>query len=101
MADHQGPVLVIGATGQQGGATARHLLERGRTVHALVADLAAETGVEHPAYSSLNGAGARSGIPYYESKSRIEKRIHALGLPAKSIPPNSQTFRRCGRTTRA
>src|SRR5882672_1852547 len=38
MPDHEGPVLVIGATGQQGGATAQHLLERGRTVHALVRD---------------------------------------------------------------
>ncbi|MFE1956293.1 NmrA/HSCARG family protein [Streptomyces sp. NPDC059524] len=31
-----GPVLVIGATGAQGGATARALLSRGRAVHALV-----------------------------------------------------------------
>jgi nucleoside-diphosphate-sugar epimerase len=38
MADRKGPVLVIGATGQQGGATARHLLERGRMVRALVRD---------------------------------------------------------------
>jgi uncharacterized protein YbjT (DUF2867 family) len=43
MAGRKGPVLVIGATGQQGGATARHLLERGRTVRALpeLADLPA------------------------------------------------------------
>jgi uncharacterized protein YbjT (DUF2867 family) len=155
MADHRGPVLVIGATGQQGGATARHLLERGRTVHALVrdadapaakalqeagaslvagdlddpaslraamegaqgvflvltmmvgprispegvvaeerrgkavADLAGETDIEHLVYSSLNGAGARSGIPYYESKARIEGHIHALGLPATVLRPVS------------
>ncbi|MEU7876427.1 NmrA/HSCARG family protein [Dactylosporangium sp. NPDC049140] len=38
MADHEGPVLVIGATGQQGGATARQLLEHGHTVHAFVRD---------------------------------------------------------------
>jgi uncharacterized protein YbjT (DUF2867 family) len=155
MADHQGPVLVIGATGRQGGATARHLLERGRTVRALVrdpdapaaealreagaellagdlddpaslrtamegargvflvltmmagpkispegvvaeerrgkmvADLAGETGIEHLVYSSLNGADARSGIPYYESKSRVEERIRALGLPATILRPVS------------
>src|SRR5438552_1385419 len=137
MADHEGPVLVIGATGRPGGSTAQHLLERGRTVHALVrdldspaakalreagatlvvgdlddptslrtamrgmhgvflvltmmvgpkispeavvaeerrgkavADLARESGIEHLVYSSLNGAGAHSGIPYYESKARI------------------------------
>ncbi|MCW2919837.1 MAG: fldH [Actinomycetia bacterium] len=155
MADHKGPVLVIGATGQQGGATAQHLLERGQTVHALVrdpdspaakalqgagadlvlgdlddptslrtamegvhgvflvltmmvgskispegvvaeerrgkavADLAQESGIEHLVYSSLNGAGAHSGIPYYESKARIEEHIQALGLPATVLRPVS------------
>ena len=155
MPNQMGPVLVIGATGQQGGATARHLLERGRTVHALVrdpgspaatalrdagatlvagdlddpgslrtamegahgvflvltmmvgprispeavvaeerrgkvvADLAHESGVKHLVYSSLNGAGAHSGVPYYESKARIEEHIHAAGLPATVLRPVS------------
>jgi uncharacterized protein YbjT (DUF2867 family) len=155
MADHTAPVLVIGATGQQGGATARHLLQRGRPVRALVrdprspaagalraagaslvagdlddpaslreamdgvhgvflvltmmagprispegviaeerrgkavADLARESGVCHLVYSSINGAGARSGIPYYESKARIEEHIHALGIPATILRPVS------------
>jgi uncharacterized protein YbjT (DUF2867 family) len=155
MADQKGTVLVIGATGQQGGATARHLLERDRTVRALVrdpdspaanalqragaklvvgdlddtaslrtamegahgvflvltmmvgpkispegvvaeerrgkavADLARESGIEHFVYSSLNGASARSGIPYYESKARIEEHISALGLPATILRPVS------------
>ena len=155
MADHQGPVLVIGATGQQGGATAQHLLERDRTVRALVRDpaspaahalqragailavgdlddpaslrsamegtqgvflvltmmvgprispegvaaeerrgkvvagLAQESGVGHLVYSSLSGASARSGIPYYESKARIEEHIRALGLPATILRPVS------------
>lgn len=155
MADHQGPVLVIGATGRQGGAAARNLLGRGRTVRALVrdpgtpaakalretgaellagdlddpaslrtamegargvflvltmmagpkispegvvaeerrgklvADLVGEAGIGHLVYSSLNGADARSGIPYYESKSRIEGRIRALGLPATILRPVS------------
>lgn len=155
MADPTRPVLVIGATGQQGGATARQLLERGGAVHALVRDpaspaaealraagadlvvgdlddqaslrtamegvrgvflaltmmvgprisregvvaeerrgksvagIAQETGVEHLVYSSLNGAGAHSGIPYYESKARIEEHIHALGLPATILRPVS------------
>ena len=30
-----GPILVTGATGRQGGAVVRHLLERGATVRAL------------------------------------------------------------------
>ncbi|SDS26053.1 Uncharacterized conserved protein YbjT, contains NAD(P)-binding and DUF2867 domains [Microlunatus soli] len=33
-----GPIVVTGATGLQGGATARHLLRNGRSVHALVRD---------------------------------------------------------------
>jgi uncharacterized protein YbjT (DUF2867 family) len=155
MRDRTGPVLVIGATGQQGGATARHLLDRGRVVHALVRDqdspaskalqeagatlvvgdlddpaslrkamegmhgvflvltmmvgarispegvlaeerrgkvvagLAQESGIEHLVYSSLNGAGAKSGIPYYESKARIEEHIHAAGPPATILRPVS------------
>jgi uncharacterized protein YbjT (DUF2867 family) len=52
MADHKGPVLVIGATGQQGSATAQHLLERGRMVRALVRDPAS------PAANALQRAGA-------------------------------------------
>ncbi|MPZ86341.1 MAG: NAD(P)H-binding protein [Actinophytocola sp.] len=45
-------VLVIGATGQQGGATARALLARGRKVHALVRD------PDRPAARALASAGA-------------------------------------------
>ncbi|NUP51698.1 MAG: NmrA/HSCARG family protein [Catenulispora sp.] len=38
MTTHPGPVVVIGATGNQGGATARHLLAAGWVVRALVRD---------------------------------------------------------------
>jgi uncharacterized protein YbjT (DUF2867 family) len=151
----KGSVLVVGATGQQGGATVRQLLERGRTVRALVrdpdsaaakalrvagadlvagdlddpaslraamagvhgvflvltmmvgprisaegvaaeerrgkavVDLARAAGVGHLVYSSLGGADAGSGIPYYDSKARIEAHIHALGLPATILRPVS------------
>lgn len=47
-----GPVLVVGATGQQGGATARQLLRRGRRVHALV------RAPDSPAATALHRAGA-------------------------------------------
>jgi uncharacterized protein YbjT (DUF2867 family) len=52
-------------------------------------------------YSSLNGANARSGIPYYESKARIEEHIGALGLPATVLRPvsfmdNFATYNRPG-----
>lgn len=52
MAVQTGPVLVIGATGQQGGAAARGLLARGWTVRALVRDPG------KPAAQALAGAGA-------------------------------------------
>ncbi len=45
-------MLVVGATGQQGGATAHHLLERDRTVRALVRDPAS------PVANALQRAGA-------------------------------------------
>jgi uncharacterized protein YbjT (DUF2867 family) len=155
MAQHAGPVMVIGATGQQGGATARQLLEQGWIVHALVrdpgsaaatalraagaelvvgdlddpaslraamrgvsgvflaltmmagprisaagvvaeqrrgtsvVDIAHECGIRHLVYSSINGAEAGSGIPYYESKTRIEERIRSLGLAATILRPVS------------
>lgn len=53
MMEPAGPVLVIGATGQQGGAVARALLARGRVVHALVRD------ANRPAARELHEAGAR------------------------------------------
>jgi uncharacterized protein YbjT (DUF2867 family) len=53
MTDRAGPVLVIGATGQQGNATVHSLLERGWTVNALVRDAG------KPGARSLSAAGAR------------------------------------------
>lgn len=41
MVNPPGPVLVIGAAGQQGGAVARELLDRGWAVKALVRDAGA------------------------------------------------------------
>ncbi|WP_280377767.1 NmrA/HSCARG family protein [Nocardia wallacei] len=38
MSESNGPILVTGATGKQGGATARHLLAHGHPVRALVRD---------------------------------------------------------------
>ena len=52
MATTQGPVLVIGATGQQGRATPGQLLRRGWEVRAFVRDL------ESPAATRLRDAGA-------------------------------------------
>lgn len=55
MTNRAGPVLVIGATGQQGGAAARALLDRGRAVRALVRD---ETQARRPAAAR---GGSRTG----------------------------------------
>ena len=38
---------------------------------------------------SATDAGARKGIPYYESKARIEEHIYALGLPSTILRPVS------------
>lgn len=45
-------ILVFGATGKQGGSTARYLLERGWAVHALVRN------PDHPAAADLRAKGA-------------------------------------------
>ena len=73
MADRKGPVLVIGATGQQGGATARHLLERGRTVRALVRDPAS------PAAMALGRAGADLVMGDLDDPSSLGRREGAHG----------------------
>ncbi|GAA4621458.1 NmrA/HSCARG family protein [Actinoallomurus vinaceus] len=52
-ANPDSPILVTGATGKQGGATARRLLAGGRPVRALVRDLTA------PAATALAAAGAQ------------------------------------------
>ncbi|GGT61878.1 NmrA family NAD(P)-binding protein [Actinomadura citrea] len=52
-ADPDSPILISGATGKQGGATARRLLAEGRPVRALVRDLTA------PAAAALAAAGAQ------------------------------------------
>lgn len=57
MACGEGPMLVIGATGQQGGAAARALLSRGWAVRALVRNPG------KPAARQLRDAGAVLGLP--------------------------------------
>ncbi|MDH3208261.1 MAG: NmrA/HSCARG family protein [Gemmatimonadota bacterium] len=140
-------VLVTGATGQQGGATARALLERGvrvrgvtrkadseasRALVALGAEMVSadyadpvslgaamegadsvfavatpfEAGVEaetaqgialveaaeaaglsHFVYSSVANAGARTGVPHFESKYRVEQHLAASALKWTVIAP--------------
>ncbi|MEU4546624.1 NmrA/HSCARG family protein [Nonomuraea dietziae] len=140
------PILVTGATGRQGGATAAQLLEAGWPVRVLVrdpdapaakaleaegaelrvgdlddpgslaeavagvhgvfgvtpddleverevrrgralVDAAAAAGVSHFVFASVGGAERGTGIPYWESKWRIEQHIRALGLPSTILRP--------------
>ncbi len=61
------PVLVIGATGKQGGATARALLKDGIPVRALVRDADSQSA------KALMGLGARLAVgDLYEAESLVE-----------------------------
>ncbi|MCO8244393.1 MULTISPECIES: NmrA/HSCARG family protein [unclassified Haladaptatus] len=139
-------VLVAGATGRQGGAVARHLLERGVEVHALTRDggsdaareldergavvvegdlgekeslvhavrdvdgvygvttwaagldaeveqgtnlgeVAADHGVDHFVFSSVWGANENSGVPFFDTKATIERRLSDLDLPLTVVRP--------------
>ncbi|GLW05757.1 NmrA family transcriptional regulator [Microtetraspora sp. NBRC 13810] len=58
-------------------------IRRGRNL----ADAAAAAGVSHFVFASVGGAERGSGLPYWESKRRIEEYVHALGLPATILRP--------------
>jgi uncharacterized protein YbjT (DUF2867 family) len=141
------PVLVLGATGGQGGAVAAALIRAGRPVRALVRDpqsasarklgaagtqlvagdftdsgtlaaamrgaaaafalttpfesgpaaelaqgdsiieAAAAAGLPHLVFSSVAGATARTGIPHFESKARVEQALAASGLAHTVVAP--------------
>ncbi|RJL33418.1 NmrA/HSCARG family protein [Bailinhaonella thermotolerans] len=54
---------------------------------AAVAEAAARAGVGHFVYASVGGAERGTGIPHFESKWRIERRVGELGLPATVLRP--------------
>ena len=75
MTKSSGAILVIGATGAQGGATARHLLAAGRTVRFLTRDpdsLAARALIE------LNAQGVRGDLDDRESLENAMEGVHAV-----------------------
>jgi uncharacterized protein YbjT (DUF2867 family) len=98
-----GTILVLGATGKQGGAAAGHLLERGLRVRALVRD------PSNPATANLAGRGAELiqadlddpaslrrpaagadrgiGIPETDSKLAIERHLAMLDLRVTVLRP--------------
>jgi nucleoside-diphosphate-sugar epimerase len=71
MTDQPGPILVIGPTGQQGGATARELLRRGDDVHAF-----ARTP-DSPAARRL----AEQARPSFPQASTSRRRSTAMAAP--------------------
>lgn len=147
MTDDERPILVLGATGRQGGSVAKALLKADWPVRALVldaaataslklrnagvelvqgsfedtdvirsamkdaygvfsvlpgnlsaeeevrhgvavADIAAETGIEHFVYSSGASAGdVLTGVPRFDAKPRIEARVRKLPITTTIIRP--------------
>src|SRR5258708_11205945 len=65
-------VLVLGATGRQGGATARHLLNNGWPVRVLVRD------PNKPAAQSLRLAGAEVVQGDFEDRASLEAAIQGV-----------------------
>ena len=50
-----------------------------------LATLAREAGVEHYVYNSVGSAHKRTGVPHFDSKSRIEETVRGLGFPSHVI----------------
>lgn len=67
MTEHKGPILVIGATGRQGTATATALLERGWPVRAFVRD------PEAPKAVALREAGAELAVGDLDDEDSLRK----------------------------
>jgi uncharacterized protein YbjT (DUF2867 family) len=76
----QSPILVTGATGKQGGATARRLLADGRPVRALVRDPAA------PAAAELAAAGAELVRGDFDDPASLPPALDGVGA-VFGIPP--------------
>ena len=62
-------ILVTGATGNQGGAVARQLLQRGFTVRALVRD------INKPAAAALEQAGAQLAAGDFKDRASIDRAL--------------------------
>ena len=52
-------------------------------------EAAAETGVGHVVYSSVASADRATGVPHFESKFRVERRLRELGVPWTVLGPVS------------
>ena len=73
MSDYEGqPVLVTGATGRQGGAVLRHLLERGRPVRALTRH------PDSPAARALAAAGVGIAAGDMDDRASLERAMRGV-----------------------
>jgi uncharacterized protein YbjT (DUF2867 family) len=79
------PILVTGATGKQGGATARRLLAAGRPVRALVRDPAA------PGAAALAAAGAQIARGDFDDPASLRPALDGVtavfGIPPVALGP--------------
>lgn len=82
MTQPKGPVLVFGATGQQGGATARALLSAGVPVRAFVRN------AEHPRARELAQLGAELAVGSFEDAASLERAMAGC-YGVFSIQPSS------------
>jgi uncharacterized protein YbjT (DUF2867 family) len=80
MTSPSSPILVTGATGKQGGATARRLLAAGRPVRAMVRDPAA------PAAVALAGTGAELVRGDFDDPASLPPALDGVGA-VFGIPP--------------
>ncbi|MDA3643639.1 NmrA family NAD(P)-binding protein [Saccharopolyspora indica] len=74
------PILVTGATGKQGNATARRLLAEGRPVRALVRDATA------PAAAALAAAGAQLAVGDFDDPASLPPALDGVAA-VFAIPP--------------
>ena len=85
--DLQRPVLVLGATGGQGGAVAAALIQAGRPVRALVRDPSSAGAVE------LAGAGAQLAVAEFTDREALTAAMR--GWPRRSRSPARSSPDRC------
>jgi uncharacterized protein YbjT (DUF2867 family) len=81
MTSDGGAIVVLGATGKQGGSVARHLLARGRHVHALVRDPA------NPAAADLAARGAELPLAAVaDTFGRVlDRPVQDVAMPYESV----------------
>ena len=69
----------VQSNAQEGGVA--HEEEQGKRF----AEIARETGIAHFVYSSVGSADRGTGVPHFENKWRVERKIRSLGFPSYTI----------------